>query len=113
MYIINIMADRKENTQSKSLQFMLRSDDYSITKKQFQTLIDIPDSDLQNKWGTLKGNMQNTNDISDKRRKTPWSWGSWIKKPGENKDIIELHQRWIDASKNPSSKETFTRKNKR
>jgi len=105
MYIINIMTDRKDNTQSKSLQFMLGSDDYSITKKQFQTLIDIPDSDLQNKWGQLKGNMQNTNVISDKRIKTPWAWGSWIQKPGKKTEKIELHQRWIDASKNPSSKD--------
>ena len=100
------MTDRKENTQSKSLQFMLdTSDDYSITKKQFQTLLEIPDSDLQNKWGALKGNMQNTNVISDKRLKTPWEWGSWIQKPGKKTEKIELHQRWIDASKNPSSKD--------
>ena len=100
------MTDRKDNTQSKSLQFMLdTSDDYSITKKEFQTLLEIPDSDLQNKWGALKGNMQNTNVISDKRLKTPWEWGSWIQKPGKKTEKIELHQRWIDAYKNPSSKD--------
>ena len=100
------MVDRKENTQSKSLQFMLdMSDDYSITKKEFQTLLEIPDSDLQNKWGSLKGNMQNTNVISDKRRETPWEGGSWIQKPGKKTEKIELHQRWIDAYKNPSSKD--------